>query len=297
MLAYPAARCGEWLAGGFIYAPRPLYNRKYRPTQAGIEALRCWTEAHSQFLLYFTRHLCDKASEFTNKTMRNEMEKMKCPHCGSALTGGVALCGECGREITGQETGTHKQEKKRRGLNNIYAILTLLLIMVGGSVLLMMAGLLPNPTKSVATVAIVNGEKITAAEVDKKIDLYKRNQAARMDFSSPEGKKAIDNIRKEIVKILIQERILVTEAVKEKIAVTPEEVAERIAAIKRGLNLSDKDFENFAKNNGMSLVDYEKRIEREYLIKKLIAKGTEKGLKKEAWVKMLIGRATVEVFE
>jgi hypothetical protein len=225
------------------------------------------------------------------------MEKMKCPHCGSALTGGVALCGECGKKITGQETGTHKQEEKRRGLNNSYAILAVLLVLVGAAVLLMLTGLFPNPLQGAATVAIVNGEKISAAEVNKKLEIYKKNQGGRIDFSSPEGKKAIDNIRKEIIQILIQERILVTEAVKEKITVTPQEIAERIAAIKRALNLSDMDFETFAKNNGMSRVEYEKRIEREYLIKKLLEKGTEKGLKKEAWVDALKGRAKVEVFE
>jgi len=35
-----------------------------------LESLKAAKEMVAQFFLYFTRHVCDKASEFTNKTMR-----------------------------------------------------------------------------------------------------------------------------------------------------------------------------------------------------------------------------------
>ena len=141
--------------------------------------------------------------------------------------------------------------------------------------------------------------KISAAEVNQKLEAYKKiyGQGGKMDFSSPEGKKTLDEMRKQIVQILIQERILLTEAVKEGVTVSPQEIADRIASIKKGLNLSDKEFEDFLKNHAMSMANFEKRIERELLINKLIEKGTqEKGLKKEAWINALIERAKVEVF-
>lgn len=119
------------------------------------------------------------------------MEKMECPHCGSALTGGVALCGECGREINSQETGAPKQEEEKRGRNNIYVILAVFLVVVGGAAFLMFTGLLPTSLRMGATVAIVNGEKISVAEVNREVETYKKNygKAYGMDFSTPEGKR------------------------------------------------------------------------------------------------------------
>jgi parvulin-like peptidyl-prolyl isomerase len=227
------------------------------------------------------------------------MEKRECPHCGSALGSGVAICGECGKEVIGQETGAPEQAaEEKRGRNRIYAILTVFLVVVGGVVLLMVTGLLPNPLKSETAVAIVNGEKISATEVNQKLEAYKKiyAQTGKMDFTTPDGKKALDDLRKQILDSVIQERVLLTEAVKAKITVSPQEIADRIAVIKKGLNLSDSQFEEFLKNHTMSLANFEKRIEREFMINKLIKQGTqEKGLTQEAFVKELNDRAKVEI--
>jgi parvulin-like peptidyl-prolyl isomerase len=227
------------------------------------------------------------------------MEKRECPHCGSALGSGVAICTECGKEVIGEETGAPEQAaEEKRGRNRIYAILSVFLVVIGGVVLLMVTGILPNPLKSSgAVVAIVNGEKIYAAEVNQKLEAYKKiyAQTGKMDFTTEEGKKALDDLRKQILDSLIQERVLLTEAVKAKITVSPQEVAEKIAGIKKGLNLSDSQFEDFLKNHTMSLANFEKRIEREFMINKLIQKLTqEKGVPPEAVVKELNERAKVE---
>jgi hypothetical protein len=97
---------------------------------------------------------------------------------------------------------------------------------------------------------------------------------------------------------MIQEKILVTEAAKAGITVSPQEIAERIAAVKKGLNLSDKDFEAFLKNHAMTVANFEKRIEKEFLISKLIAKSAqEKGISKDDLLKELNARAKVEILE
>ncbi|MEK7374271.1 MAG: SurA N-terminal domain-containing protein [Thermodesulfobacteriota bacterium] len=230
------------------------------------------------------------------------MEKLECPHCGSALGSGVAVCGECGKEVGNEgkplPEGPLPQEEKR-GSKNIYAILAVFLVVVGGAALLMYSGLLPNPIKgSGLTAAIVNGEKISTAEVDRKLEVYKKmyGQSGKLDSSSPEGKATLADMRRQILQTLIQDKVLVTEAVKEKITVSPQEIAERIAAIKKGMKLSDKDFEDFLKNHAMSIANFEKRIEKEFLIARLIAKGAqEKGLTKDAWVNELNARAKVEI--
>jgi len=230
------------------------------------------------------------------------MEKLECPQCGNTLGSGVAVCGECGKEVSDEgkpvPEGPSPLEEKR-GSKNIYAILAVFLVVVGGAALLIYSGLLPNPIKGGgSTAAIVNGEKISTQEVDQKLDFYKKiyGKSGKMDSSTPQGKAALADMRRQILEILIQDRILVTTAVKEGIAVTPQEIADRIASVKKGMNLSDKDFDDFLKKHSTSLANFEKRIEREFLISKLVAKGTqEKGLTPEAFLKELKANAKVEI--
>jgi parvulin-like peptidyl-prolyl isomerase len=227
------------------------------------------------------------------------MEKSACPNCGSSLQSGMAVCVECGNEVKeSNEKETGPPQEERRDRKNVYAILALFLVVVGGVALLMFTGVIPNPIKSGSTAAIVNGVKISKAEVDQKLEVFKKmsGQGGKMDSSNPAGKEATAQMRMQILDNLIQEKILVTEAAREKITVSPQEIADRIATIKKGMNLSDKDFEGFLKNHGMSLDNFEKRMEKDVLITKLIAKGTqEKGMTKDAWFKELNARAKVEV--
>jgi len=226
------------------------------------------------------------------------MESLECPHCGSPLGKGVALCGECGKEITDREEPNQTPREEKPSGKNIYAVLAVFLVVVGGVALLMFTGILPNPLKSGSTAAIVNGEKITTEELDQKFELFKKMSArsGQKDFSGPEGKKALADLRMQVLETMIQEKVLVTEAAKAGITVSPQEIADRIAAVKKGLNLSDKDFEAFLNNHAMSMANFEKRIEKEFLISKLIAKSTqEKGISKDDLLKELNSRAKVEI--
>lgn len=226
------------------------------------------------------------------------MQNLECPHCGSPLGKGVAVCGECGKEVTDRENQNQLPQEERQSGRNIYAILTVFLVVVGGVALLMFTGLLPNPLKGGSTAAIVNGERISTEEVDQKLDLFKKmaERSGKMATSGPEGKTILADLRRQVLEAMIQEKVLLTEAVKAKITVSPQEIAERIAAVKKGLNLSDKDFEAFLKSHAMSMANFEKRIEREFMISKLIAKETqEKGISKEDLLKELNARAKVEI--
>jgi len=51
------------------------------------------------------------------------------------------------------------------------------------------------------------------------------------------------------------------------------------------------------KNHGMSMENFEKRVEKDTLIAKLLAKAEEKGMTQEAWVKELNARAKVEILQ
>jgi hypothetical protein len=233
------------------------------------------------------------------------MENYKCPHCEAPLGNGVTVCGECGQELDAVQELTAVQTEQplapeaRQSGNKIYAILAVFLVVVGGAALLLFTGMVPNPFKGGASVAaIVNGEKISQGDVDQKLEVYKKiyGQSAKTDFNSPEGKTALADMKIQVLNAMIQEKILVTEAAKEKIVVSPQEIKEKISGIKKAMNLSDKDFEEFLKGHAMSIANFEKRVEKEALITRLIVKGTqEKGLTKDAWVKVMNDRAKVEV--
>ncbi len=227
------------------------------------------------------------------------MENLECPHCGSPLGRGVAVCGECGKEVSDREDQNQPQQEERQSGRKVYAVLAVFLVVVGGVALLMFTGLLPNPLKGGgSTAAIVNGEKITTEELDQKFELFKKmsGRSGQMESSGPEGKKMLADLRMQVLEAMIQEKVLLTEAAKAKITVSPQEIAERIATVKKGLNLSDKDFEAFLKSHAMSTANFEKRIEREFMISKLIAKGTqEKGISKDEFLKELTSRAKIEV--
>jgi hypothetical protein len=228
------------------------------------------------------------------------MENLECPQCGNALANGVAVCGSCGREVKEDEIVLPPQDQEKKpGGKNLYAILAVFLVVLGGAALLIFTGLLPNPMKGGgSTAAIVNGEKITVAEVDQKFNLYQKmaGKSGQPDTTTPEGKAAAADMRLQILNSMIQDKILATEAAKEKITVPPQEIADKISAVKKNLNLSDKDFEAFLNNHAMTPAAFEKRMEKDLLISKLIAKGTqEKGLTQEAWLGELNKRAKVEI--
>jgi hypothetical protein len=227
------------------------------------------------------------------------MGNLECPHCGGSLANGATVCGECGKELSEMESReTASQQEGKSGRKNAYAILAICLVVIGGVALLMFTGLLPNPIKGGSTAAIVNGVKISTAEVDQKVKVIEKmsGQGGKIDTSTTAGKAATTEMRRQILDSLIQEKILVTEAAKEKITVSPQEIAERIASVKKGMNLSDKDFEDFLKNHAMSSANLEERMGKDLLIAKLVEKGAQgKGLTQDAWFKELNARAKVEI--
>jgi hypothetical protein len=228
------------------------------------------------------------------------MENHQCPHCESPVGNGVTVCGECGKELdAGQEVKEQTPAPETRSSGKkIYAILALFLVVVGGAALLLSTGTVPNPLKGGTSVAaIVNGEKIYQQDVDQKLEVYKKiyGQSTQIDFTSPEGQKALMGIKKQMLKAMIQKKILVTEAAKENIVVSPQEIKDRISAIKKEMKLADdKDLEAFLKEH-MGIANLEKWVEQETRISKLVARGAEKGLTVDAWFKTLNDRAKVEV--
>lgn len=226
------------------------------------------------------------------------MANLECPHCGGAPANGGAICGTCGREVN-DDARTPSSRANDPGRKKAYVILVVLLVLLGGVALLVSTGLLPNRMKGGgSTAAIVNGEKISIAEVDQKFDLSKKMSGnnGQPDSTTREGKAPVAEMRRKILNAMIRERILMTEAARENITVPTQDVAAKIDALKKNLKLSDAAFDEFLKKNGMSLAGFEKRVERDLLFERVIARGTQQnGLTKDAWLAELHSRAKVEI--
>lgn len=97
--------------------------------------------------------------------------------------------------------------------------------------------------EAVAPLALVNGEKVTLA--DYRLFLLK----------FPPG-TAGEGIDKEILRKLIDEKLILQEARKRGVSVTEEEVQKSIVDFLRESNLSEKAFEEQITGKGMSLKEY-----------------------------------------
>lgn len=227
------------------------------------------------------------------------MGKTQCPACGAAVGEDAALCPVCGREVAETvKEAAPETPREPAGRKNFYAVLVVVLVVVAGAALLLSAGILPNPFRGLVggTAAVVNGQKITLAELDEKLEVAKKmSMKGQGDFSSPQGKRVLSEMRMKILHNLIQERIIVTEAKKEGITVSPQEVASRMDSIRQGLNLSEQDFEAFLRNHNVTKASFEKRVEKDLLLTKLVEKGKEKGLGQDEVLKEINSRAKVEI--
>jgi len=229
------------------------------------------------------------------------MENLACPQCGHPIEKESTVCGACGRDVKNNESPSPSPSAEAKpGRKKVLPILVVLLVIIGGVALLMYTGLLPNPMKGMGTAAIVNGEKISVAEVDQKMAVFKKmaGQGSKADLTTAMGKEAEAGMRIQILNMLIQEKILDAEAAREKITVSPREIADRIVSIKQDLNLSDKDFEAFLKGHAMTRANFEKRVGKDLLIAKLMNKVMkEKGLTPEAWLNEINKKAKVEIIQ
>lgn len=225
------------------------------------------------------------------------MESEKCPYCDAKREEGEIRCNACGKDLPGPEVPAGE----KKGGSKIFAVLVILLVLAGGAALMLFTGVIPNPFTGRGTAAIVNGEKISWKEVEQKVEIYTKIYAqsgtARVDFNTPEGKKILDSIQQQVLNGLIQEKVLLTEAKRENIVVSPKDVQDRIDAVKKGMNLSDKDFEAFLQSHAMSMDNLKKRIENEILITKLVEKaGAKDGANRDEWFRQLNTKASVKTF-
>lgn len=118
------------------------------------------------------------------------------------------------------------------------------------------------------TVAIVNSEAIMLSEYNKIANpiLEQYKQSAPPAEQTPEK---INEFRKKLIDQMVDDKLLKQEAQKAKIKVTKREVEEGIKQVKKRFPTED-EFQAEMKKEDMSVPQFEKRIEEQLTVMKLI---------------------------
>lgn len=119
-------------------------------------------------------------------------------------------------------------------------------------------------------VAVVNGEEIKKAELDKLAELYIANYQSyyQQSLDPYKDKKIIEDIRKMALEDLIKERLLLKEAEKRDIEVTEKELQKAYLEFKKRLG-GDSAYQAFLGKLNMTDEEWKKEVEKQIVIDKL----------------------------
>lgn len=125
-----------------------------------------------------------------------------------------------------------------------------------------------NPTADVVdrVICVVNNDAITQYELDEAELYYMAENRERV--ADGEARKAL---RAQLLQNLIENRIQLQQADREKIVVEDSELAESVADIMKKLKAKDeKEFEEIVKTQGLTLEGVKKRLKEQLMVQRLI---------------------------
>lgn len=117
------------------------------------------------------------------------------------------------------------------------------------------------------------------AEVDNEIITYKQlseellpivARIKSVGYPAPRQKELIDEVRGQMLKNLIDEKIAEISAARSNIKIDDEDVENFLQRIRSEQNASKKDFIKALKNEGYSIEEYKERLKKQILKKRLI---------------------------
>ncbi len=116
-------------------------------------------------------------------------------------------------------------------------------------------------------VVVVNNEIITQREVD--VLLAPVYAQYRTMYQGEELIRRLEDAREKILKQLIEDRLILSEAKKQNITVEEKEVASKIDEIKKNVG-SERDLENLLNEQNLTLKELRERYKERIMIRKLI---------------------------
>ena len=117
-------------------------------------------------------------------------------------------------------------------------------------------------------VAVVNKEVITWSELYKAMEFEATAQIRNL--GEEERKKIIKQSEPSFLESLIDARLQLQEAQRLGLEVTHKEITETIETIRKKYSMTEDDFAGSLKKEGLSLVEYKKRLYEQILINKVV---------------------------
>jgi parvulin-like peptidyl-prolyl isomerase len=127
------------------------------------------------------------------------------------------------------------------------------------------------------TLAIVNGEPLMSSEFNKILEPMIQQYRAVTPLTEQSDAK-INELKNQILEQKVEQMLLIQEAKKQKIKVVKRELDEALAQVKKRFP-NEETFQAELKKEGLSQVQFEKRIEEQLMVQKLIEKEMKNNVK------------------
>lgn len=127
------------------------------------------------------------------------------------------------------------------------------------------------------TLAIVNGEPLMSSEFNKILEPMIQQYRAMTPLTEQTDAK-INELKNQILEQKIEQTILTQEAKKQKIKIVKRELDEAVNQVKKRFP-NDETFKEELKKEGLSQIQFEKRIEEQLMVQKLVEKEMKNNIK------------------
>lgn len=127
------------------------------------------------------------------------------------------------------------------------------------------------------TLAIVNGEPLMSSEFNKILEPMIQQYRAMTPLTEQTDVK-INELKNQILEQKIEQTILTQEAKKQKIKIVKRELDEAVNQVKKRFP-NDEAFKEELKKEGLSQIQFEKRIEEQLMVQKLVEKEMKSNIK------------------
>ena len=125
--------------------------------------------------------------------------------------------------------------------------------------------------------AIVNGEPLMSSEFNKIVEPMVQQYMAMSPVAEQSDAK-LNELKNQILEQKIEQMILTQEAKKQKIKVVKRELDEAVNQVKKRFG-NDETFQAELKKEGLTPIQFEKRIEEQLMVQKLIEKEMKNNIK------------------
>ncbi|WP_281273759.1 peptidylprolyl isomerase [Biomaibacter acetigenes] len=123
-------------------------------------------------------------------------------------------------------------------------------------------------------IAVVNGENILKSDFDSQVNQVKSAlEANGQDFSTDEGKKNLQEIKKKVLDSMIKDVLSLQQAKKENVTLKPNQMQEAVSQLETYHGGKDA-LDNYLKQQGMDWKSFEKLLQDQLIINNLKEKLT-----------------------